>query len=393
MSIKENIILSSYTEARCSNYIYYNAIFNNVTTGLQPLEINDRRSDPLIDTGLRFRYTGSVKRFLIDSFLIPLTIIHNESDYVITFVNKANGGPYPSPLLFKPSNTSNIFPLNRAIFSVEQFVSILNDTLFKCYTDYNTGETLTPLFFCPFFIYNGLTLTLICPFDQIYPNKIDGCQIFISTKLFTLLGAGCNYQFISGQSPKDVLLLGKSLGNNINPANTFYTEFTSGTPPTFPTLINSKSLSMPFTESALVSVTTINHILLQANQTEVRGQIYGTNIRFQTTLSGDIIANKNNLQFQIIEDYIYIPNGRGKILFEPQIDRPFNLLSDRPITEFSFKCLYMDNDLSTYQVLTIPGSTSDFKFGFQEDFFQNNSGILVTIYNLLDKATKKLRLN
>jgi hypothetical protein len=373
MSLKEQTLLTTYTDARCSDYIYYNAIFVNNTTTAAPILVNDKRSSIFIDDGLKYRYIGIIKRFLIDSFLIPLTRIDVPALYVITF--RYLGVDYPSPIVLIPSSNTGQSDLRFGIFSVEQWVASLNATLLVCYTNAVAGGM--PATFAPFFLYNGNTLSIVADDANYYPSNPGGCQIFVSGNIFTLLGGSCNYQFVVNNSPKDAILLIKSTHDNFHAAGFYYSDTNPPVPIAF------ASLTMAFTDNALVSLTTINQILIQAIATEIRPQIY------YSTLQADS-PSPNNLALQTIEDFIFVPNGRGKILYEPFIDRPFNLLSDRPITQFSFNVMYMNNDLQTFQALCTPGSTSNFKFQFRKDYSENTIGVLLASYRLLEKAAKKM---
>lgn len=373
-STREQSLLTNFTDSRCGEYIYYNTIYSNNTDNIAPIIVNDRRSSPIIEDGIKYRYTGTVKRFLIDSFLIPLTLVYENMSYVISITVGAS--VYSSPLIFVPSSNSTQATIKNAIFTVEQFVACLNATLAVVYGLAVAGGGGFTATFVPFFTYNSnQTLSLIADTVNYYPGNPTGAKLFVSNTIYDLLGGSMNYEYVVSNSPRDTILLVKSLGTNVLPVNTLYTTANP------PVAINALAYNMPFSDSAIVSLTTINQILIQAIATEVRSQLYGSNL---------ISLTPPNLALQTIEDYVYIPNGRGKILYQPFVERPFNLLSDRPITQFSFNVMYMDQDLQTFQALCVPGSTSSFKFCFTKYYVENNIGVLLTIFRLLENATKKL---
>lgn len=367
MSQKELTLLTTYSEDRCPDYIYYNAIYTNDTGAVAPIAVNDRRSSTLVDEGLRYRYTGSLKRFLIDSFLIPLTYVSDLPSFVVTIQIGATS--VSVPLVYIPSSTALQSELQSAIFTVDQWVSCLNATLLLAYTT-ALGSGLTASF-SPFFIYDGKGIKLVIDPDKYQPSNPAGAKLFVSNQIFTRLGGNLNYLYTPGDSPRDAQILVKSLGDNFFPAGTFFDTALPPTPIPF------SSLVMPIATDALSPLATIKQILIQAVSTAIRSQAYGTNIQRSTP---------PNLALQTIEDFVYVPEGRGQILYQPQIERPFNLLSDQPISQFSFNILYMDSDLQTYQALCIPGSSSIFKFGFTKTYSENNVGILMTIYRLLERV-------
>ncbi len=375
MTKKEETILTTYTDARCNDYLYYNTIFTNNTGKIAPIIINDRRSTLMIDDGLKYRYTGTLKRFLIDSFLIPLTRLDPPAAFVITF--RYNNIDYPQPVVYVPSNDGSRAELQYAVFTIEQWVECLNQTLELCYAAAVIGGL--PATFAPFFILQNDHLYLVADTVNYFPSNPIGCQIYVSSNIFVRLGGSCSYLFKVNNSPKDAILEVKSLYSNYVQSGTYY----STTNP--PVAIAFDSFAMPFSDSALDSVTTINQILIQAVATEIKPQLYGTNLITES-------VSPNNLSLQTIEDFVFVPDGRGKILYEPTVERPFNMLSDRPISQFSFNVMYMDNDLTTYQAFCIGGSTSSFKFGFVKEYDENLIGILLTTYRLLEKFAKKFQV-
>jgi hypothetical protein len=324
-------------------YLYVDIEIPNTSGKQQPISYNESRTSSYIDVASD--YYISIVKFSLPTFNLPLFIPMirnpsssiNETSYSFTMTYKTYTKQtylnYVSPNLDAPapssSSSQNLTSDYYFVYSYNYVVNMLNDTLKACYDDLDTlvtaGSDTLPSTYCPFFVFDPSSKSLVAYFDKDgYDTGLSNpISVYCNEEMYNLL---CGFEFIRNRSNGD----GKTYRFNVEQQSlgnlSYFDDYTA--------IVMSEEFTSVSNWSPLRSVVFTSQRLPIVGTLVSRNQSFGSaNSSFQSSVSS---ASQNIITDMDISEF------DAQLRYAPFFYRLIDLVGDGSIESLDINVYWKD---------------------------------------------------
>lgn len=344
------------------NHVYYNLNFANNSTSPIPLQFKDYRGEGIIDLS-KGDYNLTVSRFLIPGTGIPLfqwpvdaSGKIDNTQYKVTFGKLPSTRPSVD-LIYVPNNSTG----SRSIYSIQQFVDIINTALFTGFTDFNTS---TPglVTTAPYMVFDTTTQLFSLIAEANY--AINNVNIYFNSNLFLFFD---NIEaFFNGSNlanGTDYQILIKNNGNNYLPAIPL--------PPLGPQLTPvGYKMSQEYSNTYLLM--SFRSLVITSSLLPLRSEYYPLSSSSSTAGS-----QWSQSQLSILTDFEpgfeSVRDVRSYMHYQPTLYRWIDIVGDNTIKQADINVYWVDNNQVLHPMFLPPGEYFSIKILFSRKDKNNYS--------------------
>lgn len=353
--------LRSFKQENGPDHVYYNLNYANTTNDYIPVQFKDYRGEGILDLS-KGKYNCTVSRFLIPGTSIPLFYWKNsngsavDTDYSITFGKPATLRPR-TYLQYTPYNNRNKF----YIYSIQHFLDILNDALYRGYTDFNAafpGLVTT----APYMIFDSSTQLFSFVAEENY--AINNVNIFFNSSLYLFFDNIEAYFYGTNRvDGDDYQLFIKNNGNNKLSAIPL--------PPLGPQLTPvGYKMTQEFSNTYLFM--SFRSIIITSSLLPLRSEYFPV-----TSLSSSSGSEFSETSLSILTDFEppfeSTKDVRSYLHYQPSLYRWIDLIGDNVIRQCDINVFWVDNKQVMHRLDLGPGEYFSIKILFSRKDINNYS--------------------
>jgi hypothetical protein len=338
------------------NHIYYNLNFANSSTGFVPLQFKDYRGEGIIDLS-KGEYNLTVARFLIPGTGIPLFSWPTDpNSYKITF-GKPSVLMASVPLVYVPNNATG----SRNVYSIQQFVDIINTALHTGYVAFNAayGGLVST---APYMVFDTTTQLFSLIAEANY--AINNVNIYFNSNLYLFFdNIEAYFNGTNLANGTDYQILIKNNGNNYLSAIPL--------PPLGPQLTPiGYKMSQEYSNTYLLM--SFRSLVITSSLLPLRSEFYPLNSSSAT--SG---TQWSQSQLSVLTDFEpgfeSVRDVRSYMHYQPSLYRWIDLMGDTTIKQADINVYWVDNKQVLHPLFLPPGEYFSIKILFSRKDKNNYS--------------------
>lgn len=331
------------------DHVYYNLNYANTSNDFIPLKFTDYRSEGILDLS-KHKYNLTVARFLIPGTGIPLFAWPTDPDaYKVTFGKSPSLRPSVS-LIYVPNNASG----SRNVYSIQQFVNIINTALATGFADFNAafpGLVTT----APYMTFDSTTQLFSLIAEANY--AINNVNVYFNSNLFLFFdNFEAYYNGTNLSNGSDYQIIIKNNGNN----------YLSAIPlPPYGPQLTPAGYKMTQEYSNTYLLMSFRSLVVTSSKLPLRSEFYPV-----SSTNTDMGGQYSNTQLAILTDFEpgfeSVGDVRSYMHYQPNLYRWIDLIGTGEVKNADINVFWVDNRQVLHPLLLPPGEYFSIKILFSK---------------------------